>query len=93
MRSQRMTPARRAAIATIAALLLGLMAGDGSAEQGTTAEPVDRSSRSSHSGMLLSKLDDILSRDQAILSRFDEIMQELQVVKIRVLRRPTAPTP
>ena len=40
---------------------------------------------------LSAKLDQAMQNDQRILARFDEIMAELQVVKIRVLRRPQNP--
>ena len=38
-----------------------------------------------------SKLDQVAQNDEQILSRFTNIMEELQVLKVRVLRRPQTP--
>ena len=37
------------------------------------------------------KLEQVIQNDQQILARFDAIMAELQVVKIRATRRPVIP--
>ena len=40
-----------------------------------------------------SKLDQVTQNDEAILSRFGAIMDELNTVKVRVLRPPRNPNP
>ena len=75
----------------------------GMAQSETDRQPPTRSSRprrQSSSGAQTSatflaalepRLGQIAANDQHILARFDEIMTELQAVKIRVLRRPRNP--
>ena len=59
-----------------------------------TATPAFRSSRSSAPHSLLeARLQHIAENDQQILAKFDGIMEEMKVVKIRVLRQPQTPPP
>ena len=56
--------------------------------------PTFRSSRVGRHDPLAAKLEQIVENDQRILQQFDGIMEEMKIVKIRVLRRPqTPPTP
>ena len=49
--------------------------------------------RAKPTGALNAKLDQVMANDQQILARFDAIMEELRIVKIRVLRAPQGGTP
>jgi hypothetical protein len=73
-----------AALAAGAAVVLAMVAGQGTVR-------ADASSKASR--QLQAKLDQIQANDQAILAKVDAILQELQIVKLRVLRRPTVPPP
>ena len=91
-----------ALVAVLAAGLGVLPPGGRAAEE---PEPSDRSSRprraanaSSKSpasraatSSLDAKLEQVIQHDQQILAKFDAIMAELQIVKIRATRRPVIP--
>ena len=58
------------------------------------ANPGARSAEGADSlASLERKAEEAIANDQRILARFDQIMSELQVVKIRVLRAPQVPPP
>lgn len=58
-----------------------------------TVTPTFRSSRTSAPNPFGAKLEQIEANDQRILAKFDEIMEEVRIVKIRVLRAPQTPPP
>ena len=63
-----------------------------SVAEDATATPTFRSSQSSSPhGLLEARLQQIAENDQQILAKFDGIMEEMKVVKIRVLRQPQTP--
>jgi hypothetical protein len=81
-----------AALAAAAGLLLwaGAM-GFGRSLQAQDATPdVEAKDKPLLSQAGLQKLDQAIANDEVILSRFDAIMSEVDIVKVRALRRPEA---
>ena len=83
--------------AWFAAAMMGVAAGlllrtpaVGRAED-AAATPTFRSSRAGTHDPLGAKLEQIEDNDQRILARFDDVMEEMKIVKIRVLRQPQVP--
>ena len=74
-----------------AAAVLCLMPAVSLAEEATDT-PTFRSSRSTAPhGLLEEQLQQIADNDQQILAKFASIMDEMKIVKIRVLRQPQLP--
>lgn len=92
---------RADAARVLAAVVRGLAAGACLLFVAPAAVPADeasttptfRSSRASVHDPLGAVLDQIEANDQRILAKFDEIMEEVRIVKIRVLRAPQTPPP
>ena len=80
-----------AALAAAAAALLWIGAmGFGRTLQAED-EPAGTADKPAFSPAVEQKLDQAIQNDAAILGRFKAIMDEVEIVKIRVLRRPQSP--
>lgn len=80
--------ARRRQVWFAGLLGAGLLAAASAAQALTGAETTDRAKESASvdAASIEKKLDQILANQQAILSRFDAVMEELRIIKVRATR-------